>query len=190
MTRRFALVVMAVGAGCSSMDATLGSPDPDFNRMIDQPRSGAYARSVFFPDRAAMRHPPEGTVPFRGSDAAPPSRRYPPTAGALEAGRKRFRVVCAPCHGVDGYAETPVAERMALRPPPSLHSHKARTLTDAEIRDIVREGYGLMPSYEDMLDRRARWNVVHHVRALQLSQYVRAETLPREMRDELDEVSP
>jgi len=70
---------------------------------------------------------------------------------------------------------------MELRPPPSLHTERARSYSDEELRDIVRDGYGMMPGYGQHFDERDRWAVVHYLRALQLSQDAELAELPPEM---------
>src|SRR5690606_29762514 len=84
-------------------------------------------------------------------------------------GARRYEIFCAPCHGLDGEAETPVARDMALRAPPSLHERRIVESTDLYLYEVVRDGYGLMPSYAARLDPRDRWAVVAYVRALQLA---------------------
>jgi hypothetical protein len=90
-------------------------------------------------------------------------------------------VYCSPCHGVDGYAETPVAERLRVRRPPSLHEPRLRTLSSDAVHDVIVQGYGMMPSYASVLAPADRWAVAFFVKALQLSQSVALSDLPEEL---------
>lgn len=190
------LVLVAAGAaGCSQVDGTIEPPDLDFNRMLDQPRYESYRYSPWFENGSTMQHPPEGTVPFVGAEryvAAgewPPAEEYPLDRQLLEQGQEAFARTCAACHGITGHVNDPVADRMELRPPPSLHEERLRHITVERLRRIMREGYGLMPSYESMLDRRERFAVAHYVKALQLSQHARVDDLPSDVWQELEEAS-
>ena len=189
MKRTLAIVAVLFLAACEGPH--LGWPW-DWERMIEQPRYDAYAASPFFADGMAMRTPPVGTVPYRAVGTRAPLPTTPPgdtiplavDAALLASGRERFDIVCAPCHGLDGSARTPVAASMTLRPPPSLHEPRLRALGPGALHRIVAEGYGLMPSYAPLLDVRARWAVVAYVQALQRSQNALLAELPPELRDE------
>src|SRR5690606_36884537 len=129
----------------------------------------------FFEDGMAMRLPPEGAVELGG-----PEREEPPPLdrALLYRGQGRYEIFCAPCHGVDGYARTPIAADMTLRPPPSLQQPYVIARSDAHVYRVIRDGYGLMPSYAARLAPRDRWAVVAYLRALQLSQHVPIAWLP------------
>lgn len=210
-----ALVLAGLALGsCQREEPELPRRSWDWERMIEQRRYDAYEATDLFPDGTVMRPPPEGTVP-RERVLAPPEVRYglagPPPAdtaalptGAsrepppvervpipltrelLEAGRHRFEIFCGACHGRNGDGTSPVAEAMELRPPPSLLSERVREMPDGAIYRVIREGYGLMPSYASDLSVEGRWAVVAYLRALQWSQGVRVDELPPAMRRELD----
>ena len=55
---------------------------------------------------------------------------------------------------------------------------------------VVTEGYGLMPSYAEMLSVEERWAVVAYLEALRLSQRAPVASLPPELRQKLQEVAP
>ena len=166
------------------------------NPMMQQPKVKPYRKSVFFPDQIAMRAPPPGTVPAgapveaaatSGRDAAgaPVARiPVPVTPELLALGRKRYDVFCAVCHGVLGDGQGPVARNMSIRPPPSLLQIGARP--DGFFFTAITEGYGYMPSYRPWLGDEERWAVVAYVRALQLSQGVRIEQVPPDVRARLE----
>lgn len=182
-------------AGCRTDDVWF-APDFDLNRMAEQPRLDPY-------EPGAMQPPPEGTRTFR---PAPRDRRLhegldeagnaltsipvPLSRELLVRGRHRFDTFCAPCHGVRGTARTPVAERMRLRPPPSLHQPRIRQLPPGDVYRIVRHGYGLMPGYEAQLDPDDRWAVVAYLRVLQRSQDVPLAQLDAAQREALERAPP
>ena len=156
----------------------------------------AYQESEQFGDGLAMRHPPEGTVPYRSAldpvvatGLGPDGRAVPVlpvavTADVLARWRNRFDVHCAVCHGVLGDGESQVALNMSLRKPPSLHAY--RDVPDGHIFRVVTNGFGLMPSYAPSLSVEDRWAVVAYVRALQLSQFAAATALPPDARERLE----
>lgn len=163
----------------------------DFERMLDQPRAEAYGETPLFEDRRTMRTPPAGTVPH-----GPPSTWRPATAerGAagtarpvvdralLERGGEAFAAFCAPCHGLDGRAATPVAQSMRLRPPPSLHEARLRALAPTDLRGVVVLGFGLMPSYGGLVSEAEAWAIAFYVKALQRAEGSRLADLPPDVR--------
>jgi mono/diheme cytochrome c family protein len=169
------------------------------NPMMFQPKVKSYRKSEFYPDQVAMRHPPAGAVPVgapvepalaTGRDAeGKPLARMPVavTREVLEAGKRRFDVYCAVCHGVLADGRSPVARNMSIRPPPSLLDNPARP--DGFYYAAMTEGYGYMPSYAPWLDAQERWAVVAYIRALQLSQRVRLDQVPPDVRARLEKES-
>lgn len=160
-----AVTSVALISACS-WEGTFAAPTPGLHRMVEQPRVDTYEASAFFDDGMAMRRPPEGTVPWGADrDAGPPAL----DRAVLARGQDRFSIFCAPCHGLDGRARTPVAEDMTLRPPPALIERRLVAVSDAALYRVITDGYGLMPSYADRLAPSDRWAVVAYVRALQLA---------------------
>lgn len=113
----------------------------------------------------------------------------PLTRALLEEGRQRFEVACATCHGLLADGNSMVARNMRARPPPSLlapHIHASETApTRFQVTGpptgrlphppgyyytVITDGFGLMPSYADMLAPEERWAVVAYLQALALSQ--------------------
>ncbi|MHB8417942.1 MAG: c-type cytochrome [Myxococcales bacterium] len=178
---RFALLAaLACLTGCNALWV---------DRMKLQPKYLPYAASRFYPDGAAMREPPAGTLAREAAVGPssltegwiePPEGGFtgtfvariplPVDAALLDAGRRRFSITCAACHGPLGDGVSVVASKMALRLPPSLLSERVRTIPDGRLFEIISEGYGLMPPYADVIALRERWAVVAFVRALELSQ--------------------
>ncbi len=179
-----ALAVLAL-AGCEALDP-----------MITQQKVKAYRVSDFWPDRIAMRPPQPGTVaredvlPLevatgRGADGRVLTKLpVPVTRELLERGRHRFDINCAVCHGYLADGVSLVARNMSLRPPPSLLARAQQP--DGWYFQVMSEGFGLMPSYASVLAVEDRWAIVAYLRALQLSQSARLETLPPAERARLD----
>jgi mono/diheme cytochrome c family protein len=176
--RRAALLIpVALLAGC-----------PAWDPMQRQPKYKAYQSSEYHADGLAMRAPPAGTVPRGsvgdparqqgvGADGKPLARSPVPfTPKLLAAGRTRFEIYCAACHGLVGDGQSQVALNMSLRRPPSLHLY--RDVPDGYIFQVISKGFGLMPSYAAELTPEERWSVVGYLRALQLSQHASAAQVP------------
>jgi mono/diheme cytochrome c family protein len=185
VTRAFAaaLSLLLAAFACGCQDAERNAPF-DFERMIDQPRYDAYGSSAFFEDRRAMREPPELTIPVEASPVARLAGPRPaPDRELLATGRERFIILCSACHGRTGLADTPVAERMTLRPPPSLHEPRLRAADPAYIHRVIVQGYGLMPSYATLASQPDAWGIAYYVKALQLSVATPIDELPPRLRE-------
>ncbi len=156
--------------------------DP-FNRMIDQPKARAQHELTLFPDGRVNRNPPAGAVP-RERNLELEQRAPPYTRALLEKGRHRYEIICATCHGLTGEADTVVASNFALRHPPSFHEPRLREKTDEYLFAAITQGYGVMPSFQD-IPIEERWGIVGYVRALQLSQRVPLEQAPEDVQKKL-----
>jgi mono/diheme cytochrome c family protein len=88
----------------------------------------------------------------------------PPSEASLANGRKYYQINCEVCHGIAGKGNGP-AVRYGM-PAPSLLIDITKNRTDGYIYGIIRNGRGLMPTY-DRIEDLDRWDVVNYVRALQ-----------------------
>jgi mono/diheme cytochrome c family protein len=179
--RRALTLLLAVTflAGCPGLDP-----------MQRQGKYKAYQASPYYADGLAMRTPPAGTVPYGsvgdpalqrgiGEDGKPLARSpLPFTPQLLAAGRKKFDIHCAVCHGLVGDGQSQVALNMSLRRPADLHLY--RDVPDGYLYQVISQGFGLMPAYSSELTPEERWAVVGYVRALQLSQHASAAQVPAE----------
>jgi mono/diheme cytochrome c family protein len=189
LARAIVLVATAVALdGCDNRQA-FHRPDPSLARMLEQRRADPYAPSAVFADGKTMRDPPRGTV-ARDDDDDPSAQPPAITRALLIEGRRHFEVVCAACHGITGEGVSVVATKMRQRPPPSLLDPRYRELPRERLFAIVTGGYGMMPSYADMLRAPERWAVVSYVKALQLSQYATVAELPSDVRADLAKEAP
>jgi mono/diheme cytochrome c family protein len=188
-----AILVAALG-GCDDSRA-FHRPDWTLARMQKQRRGDPYGESEAFPDRAVMRAPPAGAVEWGAGEPpwrdGPRYRTVPPfplSRAALQRGRVLFETYCAPCHGESGDANSVVASKMELRKPRSLQEDPVRAYPAGRIYEVVRLGYGLMPSYASSIaDPADRWDVVAYVRALQMSQHADVRRLPADLKIALGE---
>ncbi len=151
-------------------------------RMVEQPKYLPYVENDFFEDGRAMRTPMLGTVAREGHPADPAlegrgqNGEYvaaipvPITLAMLKQGQHEFQITCATCHGLLGDGDSVVAQKMALRAPPSLVKIEMVDRPAGYFYAVISEGYGLMPSYAELIAPAARWPVVAYVRALQRSQ--------------------
>jgi mono/diheme cytochrome c family protein len=89
---------------------------------------------------------------------------HAPTPASLDNGRKYFQINCAVCHGIGGGGNG-TAVQFGV-PAPSLLSDVTKNRTDGYIYGMIRNGRGLMPTY-DRIEDMDRWDVVNYVRGLQ-----------------------
>jgi mono/diheme cytochrome c family protein len=167
--------------------------------MYVQPKLGPDDASPLFPDGKGSRSPPAGSVAVAAGDLAFTSggrhgraelaaRDAALAASAapaadlalLQRGQSRYDIFCSPCHSVLGDGDGRVAQR-GFPHPPTFHQTRLRDAPDRHFFDVISRGYGEMPSYADRLTPPDRWAVVAYVRALQLSQYARLDTLPADL---------
>lgn len=157
-----ALALLAL-AGCKQED------------MYTQGRSQTWDRNSFFANGAAMRKPPQGTVPRLPPAGAPQPKVI--TAALLDRGQQRFGIFCTPCHGRAGNGEGMIVQR-GFTHPPSLVQGAVRDFKAAAYYDVITNGYGAMYGYGDRVSPEDRWAIIAYIRALQTSQYETASALP------------
>ena len=150
-----------------------------FTDFKEQPKVDPWESS----DTIPMRGNPQNSVSIYGS-AAPGyvvSRANLPTtidsmasipnpvpadARSLLNGRKNFAINCAVCHGYEGKGDGPVVAKGFPPIPLVGPASPAPGRTDGYIWGMMRNGRGLMPSY-NRIEELDRWDVVNYVRGLQ-----------------------
>jgi mono/diheme cytochrome c family protein len=105
-----------------------------------------------------------------------PAALLPLTEATLRRGQARFDIYCAVCHDRTGSGTGMIVRRGFTRPP-SLHSERLRAVRLGHFFDVMTDGFGAMPSYASQINPADRWAIVAYIRALQLSQYARAQDL-------------
>jgi cytochrome c553 len=179
------VAIACIAPGCDVRRA-LHPPDPDFNRMLVQPKGQPYEATRAFENGAVMRAPPSGAIPFGGRQETRP----PLSVALLTQGRERYEILCAACHGVTGEGTSVVATKMQHRPPPSFLEARLTAYSAEEIHRVVVEGFGLMRSYATDLDPSEMWAVAEYVKALQFSRHAQVASLPPDVRRRLEAVAP
>jgi len=109
----------------------------------------------------------------------------PITPALLARGRDRFDVFCSPCHGIVGDGDGFVVRR-GFPAPPSYHTDRLRSASDAHLYAVITDGYGAMYPYATRLTPSDRMAVVAYIRALQLSQHASVDAVPRAARAALE----
>ena len=90
-----------------------------------------------------------------------------PDDRSLLNGRKYFQINCAVCHGEAGDGNGALKQlNPAYGFPPSLLTDQAKGRSDGYIWGMIRNGRGLMPTY-NRIEEADRWDVVNYVRGLQ-----------------------
>lgn len=170
-------VLIALAAGCRQ-------------DMYDQPRYEPLEASALFPDGASARQPPKGTVRRgdprldRGQDSGIDETGeilqvpvFQVDEGFLRRGRERFDIHCSPCHGRVGDGNGMIVLR-GFKRPPSLHEERLRGQAMGYFVDVIRNGFGVMPSYAAQVAPPDRWAIAAYIGALQLSQHAPLSALP------------
>ena len=132
-------------------------------------------------DSIPFRGQPQMSVPVTGTAAAGFQVSRAPLPGTIDSmsairnpvpaderslanGRKYFQINCAVCHGLAGNGDgTAVKYGM---PGIALTMDMTRNRTDGYIFGMIRNGRGMMPTY-NRIEEMDRWDVVNYVRALQ-----------------------
>ena len=151
-----------------------------FTTFDHQPRLEPWERIAG--DTVPYRGNPEMSVPMHGSlvPAYRVSYAALPTtvdsmsalpnpvaadSASLDRGHKYYAINCAVCHGYDGAGnrDTLIAKYgLGI----SLQTPSAQGRSDGYIFGMIRNGRGLMPSY-DRIEEMHRWDVVNYLKGLQ-----------------------
>jgi hypothetical protein len=166
-------------------------------QMGSQPRYDPLEPSALFADGLSARQPvpdtvargqlPDDTLLLDGVEDGQVANRFPfpVTRDVLVRGRDRYEIFCAPCHGRTGYGDGMVVQRGFI-PPLSFHTDQLRQVPVGHIFQVATNGLGAMPSYAQQVPVRDRWAISAYVKALQLSQHAPVETLPADLRQQLE----
>lgn len=166
--RGLALAVAAIAiSGCSW-----------FTDFKQQPKIDPWETAA---DTIPFRGNPQNSVPMSGSAA--PGFMYsrasgipdiqamadipnpvPADARSLENGRKLFTINCMPCHGEKADGMGTVVQYGFV--PINLTLDVTKNRTDGYIFGMIRNGRGLMPTY-NRIEEHGRWDIVNYLRALQ-----------------------
>lgn len=132
-------------------------------------------------DTIPFRGNPQNSVPMNGSaapgfmytrgnlipDIETMSKIQNPVAAdarSLANGRKLFTINCLPCHGEKADGMGPIVKYGFV--PINLTLDVTKNRTDGYIFGMIRNGRGLMPTY-NRIEEKERWDIVNYLRALQ-----------------------
>lgn len=121
--------------------------------------------------------PPEGQTSTRGSEVVVTdflealSLKNPIAfdGTSIDRGRALFDVNCSMCHGLDGQAQTEVADRfeaVGAKRPASLVSENVKGQPDGALYWTITQGVGNMPAWQRLLTEEQRWVLINYIRSL------------------------
>jgi mono/diheme cytochrome c family protein len=169
--KRIAAVLLPLAvAGCSW-----------FTDFRDEPKIKPWQAQYAGNDTTPFRGQPEFSVPITGNAAPAYVVSHAALPGTIDSlagianphvadkvtldnGRKYYQINCAVCHGATGAGNGPALKYGV--PAPNLLIDMTKNRTDGYIWGMMRNGRGLMPTY-DRIEDSDRWDVVLYVRALQ-----------------------
>ena len=163
-----------VSTGCWEQWSVWWWPQMKWQKAV-QPFSKTYE-----PSANGGFMPPEGTVQY---DAARTTSQMTPaetealvnptkvTLAGLDNGKKRFETFCAPCHGIGGLGDGPVAGPPFGKGPflgvlpiaGPVGSQITKNFSDGHIYTVISQGVRRMPSYK-RIPASDRWDIVNYVR--------------------------
>lgn len=89
-----------------------------------------------------------------------------PDSASVSRGRIQFQINCAVCHGPLGQGNGVVMKYGLYPPPIGTAASAAAGFTDGYIFGIIRNGRGLMPTY-NRIEEPDRWDIINYLRSLQ-----------------------
>lgn len=165
--------------------------------MANQPKYEPLELSTLFTDFRSARQPVPGTVArgelredtwlYKGVSASgDPVESFPMkiSQDVIEEGQINFNIYCSPCHGLTGYGDGMIVQR-GFMAPPSYHTEQLRQMSPGHIFQVITNGLGGMPAYDNQIPAKLRWAIVAYVQALQKSQNVPFDELPPEVQRRL-----
>lgn len=124
------------------------------------PQNSVPVQGTMAPGFLVSRQPLPATIDSMAGLANPVAA----DARSLDNGRKLYQINCAVCHSANGMGAGP-AVRYGMAGI-ALVNDRVRGLSDGYIWGMIRNGRGLMPSY-NRIEELERWDVVNYVRGLQ-----------------------
>ncbi|HXD50211.1 MAG TPA: cytochrome c, partial [Gemmatimonadaceae bacterium] len=134
-------------------------------------------------DTIAFRGNPQASVPTNGSAA--PGFEYdrlpmpqsiaamakipnptPADSASVNRGRIQFQINCEPCHGPLGMGNGPATKYGFPSIVIGAGSKAATDYTDGYIFGMIRNGRGLMPTY-NRIEEPDRWDIINYLRTIQ-----------------------
>jgi len=85
---------------------------------------------------------------------------------SVNRGRIQFQINCAPCHGPLGMGNGPITKYGMPPIPIGAGTNAADKYTDGYIFGMIRNGRGMMPTY-NRIEEMDRWDIVNYLRSIQ-----------------------
>ncbi len=138
------------------------------------PQYSVPMQGTLSPAFAVSHAPTLGAIDSMSGIANP----VPLEAASVERGRIQYQINCMVCHGPAGAGLATgtiakVSPQYGISAP--LTTDQAKDRTDGYIYGVIRNGRGLMPSY-NRIEESERWDIVNYVRALQGKASLAADT--------------
>jgi mono/diheme cytochrome c family protein len=105
------------------------------------------------------------------------------TEKVLKRGKERYEIYCALCHGLTGHGDGMIPQR-GFATPPSYHIERLKTAPPGYFFNVITRGYGAMPAHDYLVPPEDRWAITAYIRALQLSQGMPLQKLPKAVQEE------
>ncbi|HWH50056.1 MAG TPA: cytochrome c [Gemmatimonadaceae bacterium] len=160
-----------------------------FTDFKQQPKIDPWETSS---DTIAFRGNPQGSVPTNGSAA--PGFEYdrlpmpqsiaamakipnptPADSASVNRGRIQFQINCEPCHGPLGLGNGPATKYGFPGISIGAGSKAANEFTDGYIFGMIRNGRGVMPTY-NRIEEPDRWDIINYLRTIQGKSTIAADT--------------
>ena len=87
-------------------------------------------------------------------------------SASVNRGRIQFQINCAPCHGPLGMGNGPITNYGMPPIPIGAGTNAADKYTDGYIFGMIRNGRGMMPTY-NRIEEMDRWDIVNYLRSIQ-----------------------
>jgi mono/diheme cytochrome c family protein len=113
---------------------------------------------------------PTDSIPIEGpayiSSLGAPANPVKPDQTSIARGSELYHVICITCHGPQGKGDGPIASYFQNKPA-NLTGLAVQSLSDGGIFLVISNGVqGKMPSLNENLTVRERWDVVNYVRTM------------------------
>jgi cytochrome c553 len=135
-------------------------------QMAVQARYEPQGESAFFDDHRVERAPIPGTVVANTASTPETLSR-----ALLLRGQERYVISCSPCHGRTGEGNGPIVQSGFTKPEP-LDSPTLRSIKIAALKQVIRDGKGVMAGYRGLMSSEDMFAIAHYVKALQLRSHV------------------
>lgn len=99
----------------------------------------------------------------------------PADSASVNRGRIQFQINCEPCHGPLGMGNGPVTKYGMPPIPIGKGTAAAEKYTDGYIFGMIRNGRGMMPTY-NRIEEMDRWDIVNYLRTIQGKGTIPADT--------------